>query len=65
MIQYYFIEPESACVSDVDDLVQKLCIRAVSKIREYLLQKIYQFRKPLSNHHIPQSAMVKHKWVPL
>ena len=46
---------------DAEDLVSKLCIRAVSKIREYLLQKIYQFRKPLSNHHIPQSAMVKHK----
>ncbi|XP_018022965.1 vacuolar protein sorting-associated protein 52 homolog [Hyalella azteca] len=53
---------DSSSVADVDDLVSKLCIRAVSKIREYLLQKIYQFRKPLSNYHIPQNAMIKHKF---
>uniref|UniRef100_A0A6A7G1B6 Vacuolar protein sorting-associated protein 52 homolog n=2 Tax=Hirondellea gigas TaxID=1518452 RepID=A0A6A7G1B6_9CRUS len=53
---------ESASVSDVDELVSKMCICAVSKIRDYLLQKISQFRKPLSNHHIPQNAMVKHKF---
>ncbi|XP_064099537.1 vacuolar protein sorting-associated protein 52 homolog [Macrobrachium nipponense] len=30
---------------DVQDIVDKLTVKAVSKIREYLLQKIYQFRK--------------------
>ncbi|KAF2355350.1 Vps52 [Trinorchestia longiramus] len=53
---------DASSVADVDDLVSKLSVRAVSKIREYLLQKIYQFRKPLSNYHIPQNAMIKHKF---
>ena len=52
---------DATSVADVDDLVSKLSIRAVSKVREYLLQKVYQFRKPLSNHHIPQNAMIKHR----
>lgn len=46
---------------DVQDIVDKLTVKAVSKIREYLLQKVYQFRKPLSNYQIPQNAMIKHK----
>ncbi|XP_045132398.1 vacuolar protein sorting-associated protein 52 homolog isoform X2 [Portunus trituberculatus] len=47
---------------DVQDIVDKLTVKAVTKIREYLLQKIYQFRKPLSNYQIPQNAMIKHKF---
>lgn len=47
---------------DVQDIVDKLTVKAVSKIREYLLQKVYQFRKPLSNYQIPQNAMIKHKF---
>lgn len=47
---------------DVQDIVDKLTVKAVSKIREYLLHKIYQFRKPLSNYQIPQNAMIKHKF---
>ncbi|KAK4328680.1 hypothetical protein Pmani_000927 [Petrolisthes manimaculis] len=47
---------------DVQDIVDKLTVKGVSKIREYLLQKVYQFRKPLSNYQIPQNAMIKHKF---
>ncbi|CAL4060629.1 unnamed protein product, partial [Meganyctiphanes norvegica] len=47
---------------DVQDIVDKLTVKAVSKIREYLLSKIYQFRKPLSNYQIPQNAMIKHRF---
>lgn len=46
----------------------RLCInltlfQAMEKIREWLLQKIYQFRKPLTNYQIPQNAMLKNRFV--
>ena len=42
--------------------MEKLKIKAVSKIREYFLQKINQFKKPLANYQIPQNAMLKYKF---
>ena len=56
----YFSDAHSC--HDVQDIIDKLTVKAVSKIREYLLQKIYQFRKPMSNYQIPQNAMIKHKF---
>ncbi|MEJ1271023.1 VPS52 GARP complex subunit [Cricetulus griseus] len=32
---------------------------AVTKIREFILQKIYSFRKPMTNYQIPQTALLK------
>lgn len=43
------------------DVVDKLKIKAIAKIREFLLEKINQFKKPMANYHIPQNAMVKFK----
>lgn len=57
--------PDAHSCQDVQDIVDKLTVKAVSKIREYLLQKVYQFRKPLSNYQIPQNAMIKHKYDPV
>ncbi len=54
---------ESRSCYDVRDVVEKLKIKAIAKIREYLLEKINQFKKPMTNYHIPQNAMVKHKYV--
>lgn len=42
--------------------MEKLKIKAVSKIRDYLLEKINQFKKPLANYQIQQNAMVKFKF---
>lgn len=50
-----------AC-KDVNDTVQKLKFKAVGKIREFLLQKVYSFRKPLSNYEVPQNAMLKSRF---
>ncbi len=33
--------------------------QAIEKIREFILQKIYQFRKPMTNYQIPQNALLK------
>jgi len=53
---------EARSCSDVKDVVEKLKIKAVSKIREYFLQKINQFKKPLANYQIPQNAMLRFKF---
>lgn len=53
---------ETLACKDVSDVVQKLKIKAVTKIREYLLQKVYAFRKPMSNYEVPQGAMLKSRF---
>lgn len=53
---------ESKSTSDVSDVLQKLRLKAMSKIRSYLLEQIYKFRKPMTNYQIPQNAMLKHKF---
>ncbi|KAF8561464.1 hypothetical protein P879_07403 [Paragonimus westermani] len=47
---------------NVNTLLRKLKIKAVTKIREYLLQKIYALRKPLTNYQIPQNQMLKYRF---
>lgn len=36
----------------------------MTKIREFVLQKIYSFRKPMTNYQIPQNALLKYRWGP-
>ena len=50
---------ESRSCGDVRDVVEKLKIKAISKIRDFLLDKISMFRKPMANYHIPQNTMLK------
>ncbi|XP_046999659.1 vacuolar protein sorting-associated protein 52 homolog [Schistocerca americana] len=47
---------------DVKEVLEKLKIKAVTKIRAYLLEQVYKFRKPMTNYQIPQNAMLKHKF---
>lgn len=47
---------------DVKDDLEKLKIKAVSKIRAYLLEQISKFRKPMTNYQVPQNAMLKYKF---
>ena len=53
---------EARAAQDVKDVLEKLKIKAVAKIREYFLLKINQFKKPLANYQIPQNAMLKYKF---
>lgn len=50
-----------SCI-DVKDILEKLKIKAISKIREYILQKINSFKKPMSNYQVPQNAMLKFRF---
>ncbi|KAK2547080.1 Vacuolar protein sorting-associated protein 52-like protein [Acropora cervicornis] len=52
-------------VNDVGDVLEKLKVKAVQKIRDFVLQKIYQFRRPMTNYQIPQNALLKFSKTPL
>jgi len=53
---------EARSCNDVIDILDKLKIKAITKIRDFLLQKIYQFRKPMTNYQVPQTAMLKFRF---
>ncbi|XP_034829637.1 vacuolar protein sorting-associated protein 52 homolog [Maniola hyperantus] len=53
---------ETKACHDVKDVLEKLKIKAVTKIRTYILEQIYKFRKPMANYQIPQNAMLKYKF---
>ena len=36
--------------------------KASARIRTFLFDKIYQFRKPLANYHIPQNTMLRFRF---
>ncbi len=40
-----------------------LKIKAITKIRAYVLEQISKLRKPMTNYHMPQNALLKHKYV--
>ena len=52
---------EARSCLDVRDVVEKLKIKAIAKIREFHLEKINQFKKPMANYHIPQNTLLKFK----
>ncbi|KAK9509965.1 hypothetical protein O3M35_004846 [Rhynocoris fuscipes] len=52
---------EVKCCQDVREILEKLKVKAVSKIRSYLLEQISKFRKPMANYQVPQNAMLKYK----
>ncbi|XP_060590852.1 vacuolar protein sorting-associated protein 52 homolog [Ruditapes philippinarum] len=47
---------------DVRDILEKLKIKAIAKIREFLLMKINSFKKPMTNYQIPQDTMLKFRF---
>ncbi|XP_014206757.1 vacuolar protein sorting-associated protein 52 homolog [Copidosoma floridanum] len=47
--------------NDVKDTLEKLKLKAMAKIRTYLLEQIYKFRKPMTNFQVPQNNMLKFK----
>ena len=50
-----------AC-NDVKDVLDKLRVKAVAKIREFILQKIYSCRKPMSNYQVAQNSLLKYRY---
>lgn len=53
---------ESKSAEDVGDILEKLKIKAMTKLRHYLLEQIYKFRRPMTNYQVPQNAMLKYKF---
>jgi hypothetical protein len=52
---------EYRSVFDVHDVLVKLKLKAVSKIREFLLSKIYLFRRPMANYQMLQNQLLNYK----
>lgn len=57
-----FVVGIKAC-QDVTDVLEMLKIKTITKIRAYILEQISKLRKPMTNYHIPQNALLKHKLV--
>jgi hypothetical protein len=53
---------ETKAYYDVKDILEKLKIKAVTKIRAYLLEQVYKFRKPMANYQVPQNTLLKYKF---
>ncbi|XP_033219439.1 vacuolar protein sorting-associated protein 52 homolog isoform X2 [Belonocnema kinseyi] len=53
---------EAKSCLDVKDILEKLKVKAMSKIRTYLLEQVYKFRKPMTNYQVPQNNMLKYKF---
>ncbi|VDN28061.1 unnamed protein product [Cylicostephanus goldi] len=51
---------DARAVYDVMGVLESLKFKAVEKIREWILTKIYMFRKPLSNYQVPQHQLLKY-----
>jgi hypothetical protein len=53
---------EIKCFNDIHEILYKLKIKAISRIREFIMQKIYQFRKPMANYQITQDLLIKSRF---
>ncbi|XP_041480934.1 vacuolar protein sorting-associated protein 52 homolog [Lytechinus variegatus] len=47
---------------DVEDILEKLKLKAIFKIREFILQKVNQMKKPMTNYQLQQNAMLKSRF---
>lgn len=46
---------------DVVGVLAALRIKAIDRLRQYLLLKLQHLRRPLANYQLPQNALLKHK----
>uniref|UniRef100_A0A5K3F7R5 Vacuolar protein sorting-associated protein 52 homolog n=1 Tax=Mesocestoides corti TaxID=53468 RepID=A0A5K3F7R5_MESCO len=47
---------------DVGSLLNKLKIKAVTRVREFLMEKIKTLRKPMSNYQVPQAQLLRFRY---
>ncbi|XP_071450742.1 vacuolar protein sorting-associated protein 52 homolog [Hetaerina americana] len=47
---------------DVRGVLENLQLKAISKVRVYLLEQIYKFRKPMANYQVTQNTLLKYKF---
>jgi len=49
--------------NDVKDVIEKLKITAITKIRHFIMEQISKFKKPTTNYHIPQNTLFEYKFL--
>jgi vacuolar protein sorting-associated protein 52 len=55
---------ESRSVIDVREALEHLRVKAVTKVRAFLLEQVYKLRKPMANYQVPQNNLLsKYKYV--
>ncbi|VUZ56105.1 unnamed protein product, partial [Hymenolepis diminuta] len=50
-----------AC-QDVSSLLTKLKIKSITRIRDFLMDKIKALRKPMANYQVPQSQLLRYRF---
>lgn len=61
----FFKEQDFKDAMSCNDVHQKLSglkAKAIFKVREFILRKIYDLRKSLTNNHVPQSALLRNRF---
>jgi vacuolar protein sorting-associated protein 52 len=54
---------ESRSVIDVREALEHLRVKAVTKVRAFLLEQVYKLRKPMANYQVPQNNLLsKYKY---
>lgn len=53
---------DAASVRDVMEIMKNLKLKAVSKIREYILKKVQSCRKAMTNYQILQNTLLRNKF---
>ncbi|XP_065830309.1 vacuolar protein sorting-associated protein 52 homolog [Oscarella lobularis] len=53
---------DTAAIADVKDVLERLRIKAVSKVRDSLMTLVAQFRKPLKDYQVIQHNMLKFRY---
>ena len=43
-------------------MMKFFCLKAISKVRDFIMQKIYQFRKPMANYQVTQDILLKNRF---
>lgn len=63
-IEFLYEKPphEIKCFNDIHEILYKLKTKAITRIKEFILQKIYQFRKPMQNYQITQDILIKNRF---
>jgi vacuolar protein sorting-associated protein 52 len=50
---------------DVVGVLGALRVKAVERLRLFLLHKLQQLKRPLANYQLPQNALLKHRFLKL
>ena len=62
-LQFAEAEQHTVASGDVGDVLEKLKIKAIHKVRQYILEKINEWKKPMSNYQVLQETLIKYKYM--